>query len=159
MCAYFGFDDSKHPIEQFDDDEFRKDKSDLCIGCNHYEDFNICTHCSKVVCYACGDDVNTCVGNGCTIVTCGDCRDDENVHHYADWCGGQNYECETRCGDCRFRECSNGTLDCNDCKAMVFDRLLEQNAVKQSMIEQLRLENNQKQVENDQLRQELNQLR
>ena len=47
MCAYFGFDNSKHPIEQFDDDEFRKDKSDSCIGCNHYEDFNICTHCSK----------------------------------------------------------------------------------------------------------------
>ena len=138
LCAYFGFDNSKSLIEQFDNDDVDKDKIDSCFGCNEHGDFVICKICNEVKCYGC-DEVCTCAGEGCNIITCDDCRGDENVvNNCVNWC--DNEWCDARCGDCRFRECCDGTLDCDDCKAKVFDRLLLDNNAKKTEIEQLQRE-------------------
>jgi hypothetical protein len=105
----------------------------------------MCTHCNKVECYECNDEwPDECNGDECNIITCGDCRD-EGVHNCASSC--DNEWCNARCGDCRFRECCDGTIDCDECKAKVFGRLLEDNNAKQTKIEQLQRELNQLRVE------------
>jgi len=152
LCAYFGYADLQSLMQQLIEIKMEYkcvDDTERCIKCSNFADFDRCTHCSKIVCYACGDDVGNCNGDGCNIVNCTDCMDEE-VHNFVSWCSG--YNCEGRCGDCRFRECCNGTLDCEACKAMVFDRLLEK-------FNEKKVENGTKQAEIDQLRQELSQLR
>jgi len=143
LCAYFGFDNSKSLIEQFDNDDVDKDEIDSCFGCNEHGDFVICNICNEVKCYGCGE-VCTCTGEECNNITCDDCRGDENVvvvNNCVNWC--DNEWCDARCGDCRFRECCDGTLDCDDCKSKVFDRLLLDNNAKKTEIEQLQRELNQ----------------
>ena len=115
LCAYFGYNDSKSLMQQYDDNDLGRDKTDRCFGCSYSGEFDMCTHCNKVECYECNDewDMDTCNGDECNIVTCGDCRD-EGVHNCASSC--DNEWCNARCGDCRFRECRDGTLDCDDSK-------------------------------------------
>jgi len=147
LCVYFGYDDLQSLMQQFEIDQqngTRSDDIDRCIKCNYYQDFARCTHCNELVCFGC-DDLNMCSGDDCNIISCDGCQYyGEQPDNLVSWCGGENYECESRCEDCRFRDCCNGVIDCADCKARVFNRLLEQF--------------NEKKVENDQLRQELSQL-
>lgn len=151
LCAYFGFNDSKSLMQQYDDNDLGRDKTDRCFGCSWSGQFNMCTHCNKVECYECNDEwPDECNGDECNIVTCGDCRG-EGVHNCASSCGAGWCD-ESRCGECRFRECCNGTLVCEYCKAMVFDRLITEN-------NRIVAENNAKQTAIEQLQRELSQLR
>jgi len=129
LCAYFGYDNVQSLLGQFHHGG-RSDVTDWCSGHCNCKDVNYdgCTHCNKILCHGCGDDMTNCNGDqngdGCDIVTCYACRDNE-AENIVTWCDSD--WCEPRCGDCRFRECCNGTLDCNDCKVKVFGRLLEDN--------------------------------
>ena len=164
-CVYFGY-DNLQGLLQLQNVENSSDIIDRCLQCNWHEGYVTCTGCNKIVCSGC-EGVETCSGDGCNVVSCYSCRDRDRwpgARNIVNWCTSVyselfNDQCPTRCGDCRLRECCNGTIDCKDCKMNVFDRLVEDNNEKQDEIDQLNVENEEMQAEIDQLRQELSQLR
>ena len=97
--------------------------------------FEVCSHCKKTLCLGC-DDVNMCSGNDweCGKVSCAECRN-EGAEGIVDGC--DNEYCDRKCGECRWRECCNGSLDCEDCKAKVFGRVVEENRLLQAKVELL----------------------
>ena len=143
LCAYFGYDNAQSLFRQLDKlhnvRNSRGDVTDWCIGHGNCKggDFDICADCNKVMCCGC-DDLDMCNNDECNIVSCSNCRDGEETETTVSWCGAE--WCDSRCGDCRFRECCNGTIDCEYCKAKVLDRLITENNSKQTEIEQLQRE-------------------
>ena len=139
LCAYFGYANLQSVLSKLAEDE-HSDAIDKCTKCYWSDEFHSCSHCSEIQCLNCNHDVSFCGGQDyeCGIVSCEDCRD-EKVENSVQYC--DNEWCENnRCHECLWNECCNGTIDCEDCKAKVFDRLIAENDEKQREIEKLRCE-------------------
>ena len=154
LCAYFGF--TEVSLIEHLTSKKNTDLIDECIGCFRTSEFRGCTHCNEIACIHCDEHVYAC--DDCAMVSCDSCRNDDaqNTVHY---CNAEGHYCEPKCGQCRYHGCCNGTIDCDHCKSIVFDSILEEWNQKQAEIEQTSQVCRQQQTEIEQLRLELSQLR
>ena len=81
------------------------------------EDALICGQCDKTVCRMCTKKAE------CSVKYC------------------DNDGCSAYCDNCRYITCRIGGNDCDCCKGMVFDRLLQESTVQAAEMERLRAEN------------------
>lgn len=135
-CAYFSYIDKKNFFQQFDYD-MEGDDADKCADCHSWDSFFFCDTCNEVQCEGCGWNKYEC--SCCDVTNCEDCWDSSNdnaVVICSDENGYNNEWCRAMCGECRLRECCDG-YNCNSCKLMVFDLLVEERNKKQAEVERL----------------------
>ncbi|KAL9187145.1 hypothetical protein ACHAXT_010865 [Thalassiosira profunda] len=124
-CCYFG------PLRE------QIAVADRCKGCGG-SDYTTCADCTILVCSNLDcenyDDVCTCIQ--CRKRSCCLCsnKGDASVK----WC--EMDECEECCEDCRYIACRERTNDCQFCKALVFDRMLQESTVQGAEMDRLRAE-------------------
>eukprot|EP00984_Skeletonema_dohrnii_P006858 scaffold2436_cov80-Skeletonema_dohrnii-CCMP3373.AAC.11 len=109
-------------------------KCDIIDTCHHCEgaNYGYCLYCNRIHCKNCvaKDDRFECYL--CGIGYCQDCAGNV-VGREVSICEF-GIDCEPYCGDCRLSACRKGGINCNECKGMVFDTLLEECDTKQAQI-------------------------
>ena len=150
QCCFFGFNGDEsdfvgkylYGMEHMD---LQSDQCTCCSGNNHTQ-FVICGNCNEIACQRsletcdnCGiSNCKGCQGNADNIVSsCGHgCRycDDYNA------CGsmGDVDQARTACYRCRLEQCRDGINNCDGCRGLLFDRLVEIIDEKQNEIDRLR---------------------
>ena len=112
--------------------------------------FISCYQCYQIECSCCSlylwcDD--------CGRTYCSDCESRMDEYAKVSYCSKDDYSyditCPAICGSCRTRNCCNGTNDCYNCKAMVFDKKLVEKNNKQTKIDQLRRQIEELRVSNE----------
>ncbi|KAL7427817.1 hypothetical protein ACHAXM_001010 [Skeletonema potamos] len=127
-CVYFGFDGNDGFLSSMNDgDVWGSDPVDTCTFCG-VNDFALCSHCNEIFCNVCYEPFECSV---CHVRHCPRCEND-GLEDVVTYCLGGN--CEPYCSECRLISCREGTNDCNYCKGLIFDALLEECHVQQAQI-------------------------
>jgi len=137
ICCYFGYTGSaKDFLDQMRADrDPGQDLVDTCIDCASCHYFEACVDCNKIVCSECECNyIRSC--QFCGVKSCNECMEwDENT---VSFCANTNCGC-CLCNKCRLNECREGTNNCDGCRSLAFDKLLEENEVLRRDLEELRL--------------------
>ena len=146
FCWYFGFKNEEEVLKLLNNGSMGEDQNDYCAYC-YDRKFYLCNRCDMLQCDSgCDfDGYGACVDCGSRY--CGLCNGELGLFK-VDYCFNDE-SCPPRCGSCRNRNCRNGTIDCNYCKAIVFDKILVENNGKQAEIDRLNREIEKLRVAND----------
>eukprot|EP00984_Skeletonema_dohrnii_P016510 scaffold7349_cov129-Skeletonema_dohrnii-CCMP3373.AAC.15 len=126
-CVYFGFGSNDGFCSSYD--VWKEDLVDLCLSCQEMC-FEVCSHCNEILCATCNNAPEC---SNCNVIYCQRCQDANGFEGVVTFC--ENDWCDPHCSTCRSNGCRNGSNNCSDCKAMVFDTLLEECNVKQAQID------------------------
>jgi hypothetical protein len=133
-CLHFGCDEEmtefRNALEEGDNPE---DEANICIDCALAQ-YSFCTHCNQILCDDCCRINECCV---CNVRYCPSCCKDYGLAAVT-LCNDD--DCfDMHCSSCRLNRCKNGS-NCEWCRKLIFDALLEENIAKQALIDAQRIE-------------------